>query len=483
MRVLLVYSLRDARSARCPLGSLQDIHLGLSSVAGSLQARGHEVRLVVLHSELGARSQALLEERVAALQPALVGFTAVATQYPFVAQAAAQLKTQRPHLYLVIGGVHATLRPEEVMAGPFDALCLGEGEEPAAELAAQLEGGSLPGGIRNLWLRRPGGLVEKNSVREFREDLDNLPAPHREMWHEWVGRGGGSRQVVLPSRRCPYQSTYCCNHALFKVARGKYVRFRSPAGVVREIQQLRERYPETREVYLQSETIAVHGPWLRALSDGLSQLNGTLEEPLEYVCNFRVARPFLREEVFQALARAGVRTLEVGLESGSERVRREVLRRHYSNAEFLQAVRLARQHGMRVNVYNMIGLPGETEAEHQQTVELNREANPDRSLTSIFFPYPGTDLHETCRQRGLLGKTVLPTSERTRATLDLPHFRKRDIQRAFEWFEFHLYQGHRPLHYRLRKVLRNKIAASTALNRLFLRLLPWWERLGSLRGP
>jgi anaerobic magnesium-protoporphyrin IX monomethyl ester cyclase len=123
-----------------------------------------------------------------------------------------------------------------------------------------------------------------------------------------------------------------------------------------------------------------------------------------------VAKPFLNEEVFQALARANVRTLEIGLESGSEALPRETLRRHYSNDDFLQAVALARRHGMAVNVYNMIGLPGETLADRWQTVELNRRAGPDRSLTSIFFPYPGTDLHEICRRQGLLNRDTLPSS-------------------------------------------------------------------------
>jgi len=472
VNILLVYTLSEARSGRHPLGSMQDIHLGLSQVGGMLTARGHEVRLAVLCSESRRRSRATLDRIVADFNPALIGFTAVATQYPFVNELAGHLKPRQPGTFLLIGGTHATLRPEEALGGAFNAVCLGEGEMAAVELAGQLAAGCTPSGISNLWIRRPDGSVEKNAVRDFHEPLDDLPPPNRAMWETWIPPRGTRLQVVLPSRGCPYQCAYCSNHALHRVAKGRYVRFRAPAEVVREIRRLKAVYPDTAEVYLQSETIAVNLSWLEALSDQIKSFNDGLERPVSFTCNFRVARPFLEPAVFQALARANVRTLEIGLESGSERLRQEVLRRHYSNAEFLQAVALARQHNMKIHLYNMIGMPGETLADHRQTIELNRQVCPDRTFTCIFYPYPGTDLHETCRIQGLLGDERLLSSERVRATLDLPGFSRRQIQSAFERFEYRIYRGHRPLHQRLRKLARQKIYSRPRLNRMLLRLLP-----------
>jgi radical SAM superfamily enzyme YgiQ (UPF0313 family) len=171
--------------------------------------------------------------------------------------------------------------------------------------------------------------------------------------------------------------------------------------------------------------------------------------------------------------------MEVGLESGSERLRCGVLRRHYSNDDFFRAVELARNHRMRVNVYNMIGLPGETVQDYWETVEVNRRVCPDQSITSIFYPYPGTDLYETCRSSGLLKDTECQTSERWRATLDFPAFRKREIQRAFEWFDYRIYAGRRSWLFRVRKMLRRKAYAHRLTHALFLRLLPLWHALRS----
>jgi anaerobic magnesium-protoporphyrin IX monomethyl ester cyclase len=476
MKILLVYSLRAGLNPKHPISSLGDIHIGLSYVSASLKSHGHTTRLVVLDSERKQKSLTLLESTLTEFNPKMVAFTAVATQYPFIRSIAQRIKERWPEKYLVLGGVHASLKPEEAIRDVFDAVCVGEGELPAAELARQLASGQSPTGIPNFWIKRPDNTIEKNPTRNFIADLNELPILDREMWHDWVLEKPHRHHVVLPSRGCPYNCAYCCNHALRKVADGKYVRVRPPANIVQEIRTIKQRYPETTDIYLQSETIAVNITWLKELTSLIEEFNKQLKYPVAFATNFRVARQFLTEEVFGTLQRANVRTIEIGLESGSERLRREVLRRHYPNSDFFEAVNLARRYEMAVNVYNMIGFPGETLAEHEETIKVNRQVAPNRSMTSIFFPYPGTDLFETCKTAGLIeeGSTTL---ERSRATLDIPRFSKRQIQHAYNWFEYRIYRGHRPLHYRIRKFVAKKVTSYAWSNVVFARLLPLWHAI------
>jgi coproporphyrinogen III oxidase-like Fe-S oxidoreductase len=244
-----------------------------------------------------------------------------------------------------------------------------------------------------------------------------------------------------------------------------------------EIRWLKDFYPGTSHIYLQSETIALNLHWLEELCHGLAAFNRSLADPIAYTCNFRVARAFLEPRVFAALQQANVSTVEIGLESGSERLRCSVLRRHYSNADFFRAVDLARQHGMRVNIYNLVGIPGETPRDYWETVQVNHQIAPDRAITSIFHPYPGTDLFETCKREGWLPNIQSGTSERWRATLELPGFSRRQVQRAFEWFDYRVYRGHRPWHFRFRRVLRCKAFAHPWAHALFMRLLPIWHSI------
>jgi len=184
------------------------------------------------------------------------------------------------------------------------------------------------------------------------------------------------------------------------------------------------------------------------------------------------------ERLFAAFQAAGIRRIHVGLESGSPRIRRDVLQRNYTNAQFLQAVALAKRYGMKVIVFNLIGVPGETFADHMETVRLNRLAQPDGTFTSIFFPYPGTELHRVCLAKGYLSAAPSGASERRRAVLDLPGFSRRQIQRAHTLFQYRVYRGHRPIATLALRTALVKVVSYPIGNLLFRKAV----RLPVLRG-
>jgi radical SAM superfamily enzyme YgiQ (UPF0313 family) len=405
MKALFVYSIDGGPTLRSPLHNFAQMQFGISYISALLRKAGIGSRLLVLSSESEAASMALAGETIAEYEPDVIAFTCVSTQFPFIDRVARAAKQRRPESYLVIGGAHVSLNPEEAAGSVFDAVCVGEGEYPMLELSEQLGAGRQPDGIRNLWLKRPDGSLQRNAPRPFLEDVDAIPFPDHEMWTPWIHHTVPHYPSILLGRGCPYLCTYCCNHALRHLAPGKYVRFRSPDNIVREIRFVLEKFAcNAPLLFLEVETIGVFKTWTLDLCSALQQFNRTLPKPVRFHTNFRITAKSLDPEIFRALADANFALLNIGLESGSERVRREVLKRSYSNEDFYRAVRMARDHGMEVNLFNMIGVPGETYADHLETVRLNREAHPNRSFTSIFFPYAGTDLHKLCEKRGLLGK-------------------------------------------------------------------------------
>jgi radical SAM superfamily enzyme YgiQ (UPF0313 family) len=415
--------------------------------------------------------------------PEVVAFTSVSTQFQFIKRMAMVVRGNWPKVVLVIGGSHVSLNPARELLDIFNVLCVGEGEYPLLEMVDQMAAGKKPGSIPNLWINNQDGTVETNEPRPFLENLDSIPFPDREMWRSWVSAGGETGQVVLLGRGCPFECTYCSNHVLRRLASGRYVRFRAADSITRELDSLVTLYPDTRTVYLQAETVGVDQEWLLTLTKALLEFNGRRQTPLSFTCNYRIGSKGLTLEVFAALREANVTTLEIGLESGSERLRKEILKRNYSNEDFLNAVKLARTSGMRINVYNMIGFPTETHGEHMETVRINSLAQPDSSNTSIFFPYPGTELYERCRRDGLIGELDVDTTlERRKSMLDMPQFNREEVQRAYDWFEYRVFAGTRPLSFRLRKLIRNKIGRNLFLYRLFLFLLPIWHGLQATKG-
>ena len=421
----------------------------------------------------------MIDEKIKEFGPQLIGFTTISTQYPFISRVASHVKTHWPSIFLLVGGAYISLAPHNVLSDEFDALCIGEGEYPTAELVAQLEAGEYPHKIQNLWIKKKDKSIEKNPTRPYIQNIDSLPFPDRRMWKDLIENGEGSKQVVLAARGCPFKCTYCSNHALKKVASSEYVRFRSEEDILKEILFLSEQYPENRRIYFQAETLNINKKWVIELCNQLELFNETLDKPFQYSCNFFVIRKFLDEEIFMAFRRANFVSISIGLESGSERIRKEVLKRNYSNEDFLKAASLTRSYGMKLYVYNIIGIPGETLQDYNETVRINNLVNPDISFTNIFIPYPGTDLYEVCKAQGLVKCPFGVSYERQKAPVDMPGFSKKEIERAYHWFEYRVYKGHKSFRFRLKSVLERKVESNHITNCLYSRLRQGYSKVRS----
>ncbi len=465
LRILFINSFDDVQSTDKPLRTLEQISFGISYISALLKKHGHNTKLLILSRIMGDKNKKKIELCCLEFQPDLICFTTVASEYEFMSEMASFIKFSYPNIYLLIGGPHVSLNPEGVLVDSFDAVCVGEGEFPVLELVKQLESGKRPSLIANLWLK-DNGETEKNPTRPYLQDLDSLPFADREIWLDQIEKDIPiTRLPVLVGRGCPFQCTYCCNHALRRLAEGNYVRYRSPANIVAEIKELKTKFPNLKEIYLEVETMAQNKAWAIELCHALEGLE------LSFGTNIRITPKADLKELFAAFKKANFRFINIGLESGSARLHQEVLKRNYSNQDIIEAVRLAKQNGLKVCFYNMIGFPTETLEDFQETVRINRECLPDWHFTSIFFPYPGTDLYRLTKSQGLLTGKIDSQLERRKAILDLPTFPKRLIQKSYDWFDYYVYKGQKPLYKIILRMVGLKLKANYVSGYLYRQLI------------
>ena len=218
------------------------------------------------------------------------------------------------------------------------------------------------------------------------------------------------------------------------------------------------------------ETIGADKAWALELCDKLEKFNAARKKPVSFGANLRIAPNIDFESLFSAFKKSNFDVVNIGIESGSERIRRKVLNRNYSNEDIMRVANLARKHALKVYFYNLIGIPDETREDFKKTLEINRTCQPDRAYTHIFFPYPGTGLYSVCKKEGLLPEKVNTELERCKAVLDLPKFRKHDIQNSFIWFDYNVFKGYRPLTQILRKVLVSMCRSNTVLHYFYRKL-------------
>jgi biotin synthase-like enzyme len=137
-------------------------------------------------------------------------------------------------------------------------------------------------------------------------------------------------------------------------------------------------------------------------------------------------------KLLQALAAAGCRHIVYGVESGSERVRRDIMQRSASNQRFRDVFRWTREAGIMATANYIMGVPGETVAEMEETLALHQELQPADFGVFVFYPYPGTALFHLCREKGYLPADYLelPAVHR-RSILNLPGVSPEDIDSLY----------------------------------------------------
>lgn len=160
------------------------------------------------------------------------------------------------------------------------------------------------------------------------------------------------------------------------------------------------------------------------------------EVNLPFSCNIRPE--MVTEGLCKDLKRAGCTTLSIGIESGNEKLRREILRRYNSNDSIIKAFRTAEKAGLATYSFNMVGLPYETDSDVQKTIKLNQEIKPDFLQASVFQPYPGTELRRLCEEKGWLTEKDIPISHKTDSILNYPQRTAKGIKKQKQFFRYNL---------------------------------------------
>jgi len=380
---------------------------GIAYLSAVLKQAGHETDLLLYPPmDLYMRIpffQDHIEKRLMAqaeaFRPDLIAFSTTTYAYKMVKKMAARLKKTFgvPH---VAGGIHATALPEHLLkTADFDFVCLGEGEGALLDLVERMATGGDTLHIESLYAKN-GDTVVANPVRSLIQDLDSLPFPDYEIFAPYGVITGD--YAISTSRGCPYSCTYCCNHfykGLYK-GKGRYVRRRSVDNVLEELRTNRKRFGFER-VYFWDDVFCRDLEWLEEFSTKYRKTIG-----LPFHC---LSRPeTLTEDTVRLIRAAGCSHVNMGIESGNEHIRKQVLNRHMSDEQILRAAALVKSHGIKLNVFNMFGIPEEGPGEMWDTVRINERISPDGTFGFLLEPFPGTRILEHAKQR----RMVTPEQER-----------------------------------------------------------------------
>lgn len=422
MRVLFVF----------PIPSVDfifvDFQFGIASISSILKQHGINTRLITCH----CLDKNLVRHAIHDFQPTLIAFSYTSDQCD-LAEQTINYVYDTFHLPIVAGGPHATVAPEETIAiRGLKFLCVGEGEYAMLELARALDEKQGLTRIRNLWIKQ-GNTVVRNDVRNLIEDLDSLPPPDRVLFDYQAALDVDHRADFLAGRGCPYPCSYCINHKLQDIYRGKgrYVRLRSVNNVLDEVLSVLSTYRGVESVNFHDDTFIINKQWARQFCDEYSHRIGM---PLHINARADLIDP----EIVDCLKRAGCVEIKIGIEHGNERIRNRVMKRNMSNEQIITAFRLVKNAGIKAWAYNMMGLPGETKATINDTIRLNRQVKPDRLFVSMFHPYKGTTLYEQCEEAGMITPRQASSYFEPVTNMKLPTIGKAELEYRFRLFRIEI---------------------------------------------
>jgi len=289
---------------------------------------------------------------------------------------------------IILGGPDVTYNIEDYLREGADFVVFGEGEESCRELVQAIS-------LRNPWMEDIAGIayinglgeVQKNKPREKIRDIDVLPLPDREAinLHQymdvWKSKHGQNAISVSTQRGCPYTCKWCST-AVY----GQSYRRRSPHMVARELKYLKEDYrPDT--IWFVDDVFSVSHQWLAEFRDEVIEQDAII--PFE--CITRADR--LNEEVLDMLKAAGCFRVWIGAESGSQRII-DAMDRRVKVENVRDMIVQARKRGLEAGTFIMLGYPGETQKDIEETVHHLKTAAPDHFTITIAYPIKGTGLFE-----------------------------------------------------------------------------------------
>jgi anaerobic magnesium-protoporphyrin IX monomethyl ester cyclase len=442
MKLLLVYLNQEYR----PM-----VPLDLTCVEGYVKRGGHEVKIFdtsfyadilnlsdskkkvqagayygVDYSKYGVRiiERSMRDDfllLVKDYQPDLIGFGVYSYTAKHADDLSMAVKKRFPDIPILHGGIHNTIRPEENIKKDWvDMICVGEGEMACLELCDAIEEGKTDfGNIENIWTKK-NGKVRKMPLRQL-IDLNVIPAPDwssYRTYHQYGPIEGKVYKLALTefTRGCPYSCTFCEGVQVKELSKkaeiGTYVRHKTPEKFIEDCGKLIDKYGIEFFYFVDGTFLSM--PY--SVLDKLAHL-WSLQIKKPFLCLTTVSS--ITEKRVRLLKKMGCFQVNIGIESGSEKVRNDVYNKpKASNEKVIQSFCTLNKHNIRTSSFNIMGLPWENRADVFDTIELNRKSKALRTNMSIYIPYEGTPLTEKIRKMGYVDEETALGDEST-ATVKL----------------------------------------------------------------
>ncbi|MCB9747826.1 MAG: B12-binding domain-containing radical SAM protein [Candidatus Omnitrophica bacterium] len=371
-------------------------------------------------------SDASISEYIKKVKPDMVGISILFSNLAAHAhQLAALVKKINPRIPVILGGNHVTnavrdyvfaLTPgneayhlprelKEIQDPNVDYLMTGESDFDFLDFVQTYFAKKSLENIRGLVMQNDQKEVVFNHahLKKERRDLKDLPHPARHLMNMEgyfkVGLFHSSQTKsnrilsVMASRGCPEKCSFCTTPAMW----GSKVRWREPQDIYKEIKSCIKKY-RVGEVHFEDDTLTAHKKYLLELCDLLEPLKIPWCTPNGTKINYHLKT---QPQLFQRMVDAGCYQITLACESGVQRVLDHIIHKNLKIEQIKPAIKNAKEAGLFVHTFWIVGYPGETRQEMEETIRFAAESGADSFSVSILTPLPGTPIYRQVMKENL----------------------------------------------------------------------------------
>ena len=324
--------------------------------------------------------------------------------YPAVEVLCQEIRKAYPEKKIVLGGPHPSALYDEILKNipEVDFIVIGEGEESLLGLLDYLDGKLELNDLSGLATRdESGNITVLNSSKRIKNlNQDNIPFPARHLLpmenyiqaQEGHGPTSGRWTSILSSRGCPYGCTFCESRRTVWIAR-------TPMDIVDEMEYCLREWG-INEFHFEDDNMTINKERLIGICDEI--IGRGLKIKWQTPNGIRAS--VTDSEMLTKMRESGCLHITLAPETGSERVLHEVIEKgkDFDLTQLKECGALAHNLGLKVAAYFIIGLPGETRQEVQETIKYAKElakCGVDEVAFGLFIPLPGTPLWEVSKKK------------------------------------------------------------------------------------
>lgn len=376
--------------------------IGLKYIHSYLLANGYNSNILYFPHFSPRYSLKNINQFISELNPQLIGISLMSVEYLRAKTLTNYFKKEFSSIPIIWGGIHPTTDYESCL-DYADAVCIGEGEKVIVEILKKIEKAEDCFNVKGVYFKKDGNII-KNPLEPLIEDLDALPFIEHKPTNCWVEVKGdilplsnklfrrharyyGKFYSIIGSRGCPFSCTFCCNNYISNLYKTKKVRRRSVTNIVNELRYTLKNHPEVEYINFQDDSF---------LSCSREWLNDFKEEYFKHIGKFFIIRAipiFVKAEKIQILKEAGLSWISLGLQSGSDRVCKEIYNRQSTSNDFLRAAKIVKDHRIAAFYDVILDNPFESTKDKLATIRvLSRTPKPFYTEFFSLSFYPGTEI-------------------------------------------------------------------------------------------